>query len=71
MSRRGAACRSPGAMLRAYDKRTGQEVGAVRMPAVQRGSPTNPHGRRPAVHRRRCKRDALFRRGHRVRAATG
>ena len=28
MSRRGAACRSPGAMLRAYDKRTGQEVGA-------------------------------------------
>ena len=40
MSRRGAACRSPGAMLRAYDKRTGQEVGAVWMPAAQRGSPT-------------------------------
>ena len=28
-----------GAMLRAYDKRTGQEVGAVYMPAPQTGSP--------------------------------
>lgn len=28
-----------GAMLRAYDKRTGQEVGAVYMPAPQSGSP--------------------------------
>src|SRR5262249_21469235 len=28
-----------GAMLRAYDKRTGQEVGAVAMPAPQSGSP--------------------------------
>ena len=28
-----------GAMLRAYDKATGQEVGAVWMPAPQSGSP--------------------------------
>jgi quinoprotein glucose dehydrogenase len=26
-------------MLRAYDRQTGQEVGAVRMPATQSGSP--------------------------------
>ena len=31
--------RPPGAMLRAYDKTTGQEVGAVTMPAGQSGSP--------------------------------
>ena len=30
---------SRGAMLRAYDKKTGQEVGAVLMPAPQSGSP--------------------------------
>jgi quinoprotein glucose dehydrogenase len=30
---------SRGAMLRAYDKRTGKEVGAVFMPAPQSGSP--------------------------------
>jgi len=29
----------PGAMLRAYDKSTGKEVGAVYMPAPQSGSP--------------------------------
>ena len=28
-----------GAMLRAYDKRTGAEVGAVQMPGAQTGSP--------------------------------
>jgi len=28
-----------GAMLRAYDKQTGKEVGAVFMPAAQSGSP--------------------------------
>ena len=28
-----------GAMLRAYDKKTGKEVGAVWMPAPQSGSP--------------------------------
>jgi quinoprotein glucose dehydrogenase len=28
-----------GAMLRAYDKQTGQQVGAVWMPAIQSGSP--------------------------------
>jgi quinoprotein glucose dehydrogenase len=31
--------RQPGAMLRAYDKQTGHEVGAVWMPAPQTGSP--------------------------------
>jgi quinoprotein glucose dehydrogenase len=31
--------RTRGAMLRAYDKKTGQEVGAVWMPAPQSGSP--------------------------------
>jgi quinoprotein glucose dehydrogenase len=33
------ASRPRGAMLRAYDKRTGKEVGAVFMPAPQSGSP--------------------------------
>ena len=31
--------RPRGAMLRAYDKQTGREVGAVLMPAQQSGSP--------------------------------
>ena len=31
--------RQRGAMLRAYDKKTGEEVGAVWMPAPQSGSP--------------------------------
>ncbi|OFW03439.1 MAG: quinoprotein glucose dehydrogenase [Acidobacteria bacterium RIFCSPLOWO2_02_FULL_68_18] len=31
--------RPRGAMLRAYDKKTGQEVGALLMPAIQSGSP--------------------------------
>jgi quinoprotein glucose dehydrogenase len=31
--------RPRGAMLRAYDKKTGQEVGAILMPAPQSGSP--------------------------------
>ena len=31
--------RGRGAMLRAYDKKTGKEVGAVYMPAQQSGSP--------------------------------
>jgi quinoprotein glucose dehydrogenase len=31
--------RTRGAMLRAYDKKTGQQVGAVWMPAPQSGSP--------------------------------
>ena len=29
----------PGSMLRAYDKRTGRDVGAVQLPAPQSGSP--------------------------------
>jgi quinoprotein glucose dehydrogenase len=31
--------RTRGAMLRAYDKRTGAQVGEVWMPAIQSGSP--------------------------------
>jgi quinoprotein glucose dehydrogenase len=31
--------RARGAMLRAYDKKTGQQVGEVLMPAIQSGSP--------------------------------
>ena len=31
--------RPRGAMLRAYDKKTGEQVGAVLMPAIQSGSP--------------------------------
>ena len=31
--------RPRGAMLRAYDKKTGQQVGEVWMPAIQSGSP--------------------------------
>ena len=41
-----------GAMLRAYDKQTGQEVGAVYMPAPQSGSPMTykgPDGRQYIV----------------------
>jgi quinoprotein glucose dehydrogenase len=43
VSGEGGVVRMPdgtrGAMLRAYDKRTGSEVGAVRMPGAQTGSP--------------------------------
>jgi quinoprotein glucose dehydrogenase len=43
ISGEGGTVRMPdgtrGAMLRAYDKRTGAEVGAVRMPGAQTGSP--------------------------------
>jgi quinoprotein glucose dehydrogenase len=43
VSGEGGTVRMPdgtrGAMLRAYDKRTGAEVGAVRMPGAQTGSP--------------------------------
>ena len=58
-----------GAMLRAYDKTTGKEVGAVWMPAPQSGSPMTYLGRRQAVHRRRDQRRQLFGRVPRVRAA--
>ena len=42
-----------GAMLRAYDKATGAEVGAVYMPGAQTGSPMTYMLERQAVHRRR------------------
>jgi quinoprotein glucose dehydrogenase len=42
--------RARGAMLRAYDKKTGAEVGAVLMPAPQSGSPmTYAVGGRPTT----------------------
>ena len=42
-----------GAMLRAYDKATGKEVGAVYMPAPQTRIADDLHAERQAVHRRR------------------
>ena len=41
-----------GAMLRAYDKATGKEVGAVYLPAPQTGIADDLHAERTAVHRR-------------------
>ena len=58
-----------GAMLRAYDKNTGAQVGAVWMPAPQSGSPMTYSDRRPPVHHRRGQRRQLLGRVHRVRAA--
>ena len=58
-----------GAMLRAYDKKTGKEVGAVWMPAPQSGSPMTYIGGWQAVHHRRRQRRQLLGRIHRVRAA--
>ena len=51
-----------GSMLRAYDKRSGKEVGAVYMPAPQSGSPMTYIAERQAVPRRRHQRRQLFRR---------
>ena len=61
--------RPRGAMLRAYDKNNGQEVGAVWMPAPQSGSPMTYIGRRQAVHHRRRQRRHLFGRVPRVQPA--
>ena len=58
-----------GAMLRAYDKNSGAQVGAVWMPAPQSGSPMTYQRRRPPVHHRRDQRRQLLGRVHRVRAA--
>ena len=58
-----------GAMLRAYDKTNGKEVGAVWMPAPQSGSPmTYMANGRQYIHRRGQRRQLLGR-VHRVRAA--
>jgi quinoprotein glucose dehydrogenase len=44
------APRPRGAMLRAYDKATGKEVGAIHMPAPQSGTPmTYMHNRRQFI----------------------
>ena len=53
-------------MLRAYDKATGAEVGAVLMPAPQSGSPMTYSIDGQAVHRRRSERRKLLGRIHRV-----
>ena len=49
-------------MLRAYDKATGKEAGAVYMPAPQTGSPMTYIGERQAVHRGRHRGTGLSRR---------
>ena len=61
--------RQRGAMLRAYDKNNGKEVGAVWMPAPQSGSPMTYLGRRQAVHHRRRRRRRVLGRVHRVPSA--
>ena len=58
-----------GAMLRAYDKTAGKEVGAVWMAAPQSGSPMTYLVDGEAVHRRRDQRRQLFRRVRGVHAA--
>ena len=58
-----------GAMLRAYDKATGREVGAVYMPAPQSGSPMTYLHERRAIPRRRDQRSAVRRRVARLQAA--
>ena len=61
--------RPRGAMLRAYDKNNGTEVGAVWLPARAERFADDLHGGRHAVHRRRGERRHLLGRVHRVRAA--
>ncbi len=48
--------RPRGAMLRAYDKQSGAQVGEVLMPAPISGSPMTLRAQRPSVHRRRRQR---------------
>ena len=58
-----------GAMLRAYDKQTGKEVGAVFMPARAERFADDLHGRRQAVHRRGGERRQLLGRVNRLQPA--
>ncbi len=60
-----------GAMLRAYNKATGQEVGSVYMPASQTGSPMTLLARWAAVHRCRDCWPGFPGRVDRVQAAKG
>ncbi|MCA1586319.1 MAG: hypothetical protein LC791_16630, partial [Acidobacteria bacterium] len=60
-----------GAMLRAFDKMTGEEVGALYLPAPQTGLPDDLHARRQAAHRRRGQRRRLFGGTDRPPAAVG
>ena len=53
--------RPRGAMLRAYDKQTGAQVGEVWMPAVAERIADDLHRRRQAVHHRRRQRRRLHR----------
>ena len=61
--------RPRGAMLRAYDKNNGTEVGAVLDAGRAERLADDLHGRRQAVHRRRGQRRQLLGRVHRVRVA--
>ena len=58
-----------GAMLRAYDKATGKEVGAVYMPGAQTGGADDLHAERQAVHAGRRQRRGRARRDHGVHVA--
>ena len=49
-----------GAMLRAYDKATGKEVGAVYMPTQQSGTPMTYMLNGEAVHCRRDRREWIY-----------
>ena len=60
-----------GAMLRAYDKATGKDAGAVYMPAAADGVADDLRARRPAIHRRRRQRPELPGRADRVPPADG
>ena len=61
--------RPRGAMLRAYDKATGAEVGAVLLPAPVERIADDVLGGRQAVHRRRGERRSVLRRVHRAATA--
>jgi quinoprotein glucose dehydrogenase len=60
-----------GAYLRAYDQKTGQQVGAVWMPAPQSGSPMTYSCGWQAVHYRRGERRQLLGRLYRLQPAVG
>ena len=66
---RDDAERQRGAMLRAYDKATGQDVGAVYMPAPQTGSPMTYSAQRQAIHRRGNQRRGVQRRTGRIQTS--
>ncbi len=58
-----------GAMLRAYDKKTGAQVGEVLHAGAEQRIADDLLGRRPAVHHRRGQRRGVYRRIHFIRVA--